>query len=87
MAGGRAGVEDVSFHKCVTKGRVRRKGRDVSWLAGRLGGDVCATGLNLLMRKIYPSCLWWGKARDECAAVWELALAPCVLHLPPLRFV
>lgn len=62
--GGGADTEEVSFYRCVTKELATRKGQDISWLAGGIRGDVCAAGFNLLMRKIYPSCLRWGEFRD-----------------------
>lgn len=65
VSGGRAGTEDVLFYKCGTKLLVPRKGGAISWLAGGIRGDVCVAAFNLLMRKIYPSCLWWGEFRDK----------------------
>lgn len=59
----------------------------MNWFAGGIRGDMCVAAFNLLMRKIYPSCLWWGEFRDKHDVVQELALAPSVLHLLSLILV
>lgn len=65
MAGGKPGIEEVSFYECVSEELVPGRGQGISWLARGIRGDVCATGFNLLMRIISPSCLWWGELRDK----------------------
>lgn len=59
----------------------------MSWFAGGIRRDMFVAAFNLLMRKTYPSCLWWGEFRDKHDIVQELALAPGVVHLLSLRLV